>query len=161
MIRMEFNVDWKISISALLVLLLGAILTHRLTKSREEQANYRKKTSEFKESFVPFVRELEHPDSHPTLLLLSNFPAQDELARKLALHMPERKKRRFSAAWQKYSDLYQQKQQQGILGQLATEVDDISLASPANPDALAYVRDQTIKRKNVVLSLINNAIATL
>ena len=153
--------DWKISISAILVLLLGAILTHRLTKSREQDSNYCKKVSEFKESFVPFVRELEHADSHPTLLLLANFPAQDELARKLLLHMPKRKKEKFNAVWQRYADLYRQKEQQGILSQLATEVDDISLASPGNPSALDYVRDQTIKRKNVILSHINNAIAAI
>ena len=158
---MEFIVDWKISISAILVLLLGAILTHRLTKSREDQSNYRKRVSEFKESFVPFVRELEHPDSHPTLLLLTNFPAQDELARKLVLHMPKRKKQKFTALWQRYAELHRQKEQQGILSQLATEVDDIALASPGNPNALDYVRDQTIKRKNVILSHINNAIAAL
>lgn len=158
---MESIVDWKISIGAILVLLLGAILTHRLTTLREEQSNYRKRISEFKESFVHFVRELEHPDSHPTLLLLEHFPAQDELARKLALHMPKRKKEKFTASWQRYSELYKHKEKQGILSQLATEVDDISLASPGNPSALHYVRDQTIKRKNEILTLINNAIAAL
>jgi len=158
---MELNVDWKISISALLVLLLGAILTHRLTNSREEQSNYRKKANEFKESFVPFVRELEHPDTHPTLHLLANFSSQDEAARKLLLHMPNRKKEKFSEQWQHYVSLCNHKAQQGVLTQLATEVDDLALASSGNPAAQDYIRDQTIARKNETLRLINNALGVL
>ena len=153
--------DWKISIGAILVLLLGAILTHRLTKLREEQSNYRKKVIEFKESFVSFMRELEHPDSHLTMLLLTNFPAQDEAARKLLINMPKRKGEKFAEQWKHYEALVRQKQEQGILGQIATEVDDISLASPGTPAAADYVRDQTVRRKNEASSLIKKALEAL
>lgn len=154
-------IDWKISIGAVLVMLLGVLLGHRLTKVREEQKNYRERAREFKEMFVPFIRELESVDAHPTLLVLTNFELQDEAARKLVMHMSAKMKRRFDVRWNIYKAVYQEKNAQGILGKIATEVDDISMVQPGHPDTQYYVTAQTARRRNEILQLVKDALGTL
>ena len=154
-------VDWKISISAVLVGLIVLWLGHRLTTSRSEGENYRNKAREFKELLVPFLRELESQDAHPATLVSQHFPEHDEQARKLMVHMPKGKRQRFSKHWQKYADLYEEKQSQGILGLIATEVDDIEKASPGVPGSSDYIYQQTAKRRDRVRQVVQDALDVL
>jgi len=154
-------IDWKISISAVLVGLLGLWLGHRLTTSRSEGENYRNKVRAFKELLVPFLRELESQDAHPATLVTQHFPEHDEEARKLMVHMPKGKRQRFSKQWQKYADLYNEKQSQGVLGLIATEVDDIEKASPEAPGSSEYIYQQTAKRRDRVRQVVQDALDVL
>ena len=154
-------IDWKISIGAILALLLSAWLGHRLSVSRTEQQAYREKARQFKELLVPFLKSLEATEAHPATLVSENFPQQDEAARKLVLYMGAGKRRRFLQHWESYEALYQEKSAQGILSLIATEVDDLSKASPGQPGMQQYILEQTAKRRNHVSSLINNAIKVL
>src|SRR5690625_3115302 len=128
-------IDWKVSVGAILVVLLGAWLAHRLSASRDRSNAYKAKALEFQELLAPFLRTLEATDAHPTTLVIGSFQQHDEAARKLRLYMSKRKKRRFDERWRAYESLYRKKQTQGILGQIATEVDDLSMASLAQPGA--------------------------
>ena len=118
-------IDWKVSVGGILAVLLSVWLGHRLAKSREWGAQYRERVAEFRELLVPFLRELESKDAHPTMLVSQHFPEHDEAARKLMVYMPRRKKTRFAKEWRQYELLYREKQSQGILGLIATEVDDL------------------------------------
>jgi hypothetical protein len=154
-------IDWKISISAIFVALLGIWIGHRLTTSRSEGENYRNKVREFKELLVPFLRELESQDAHPATLVSQHFPEHDEAARKLMVHMPKRKQQKFASQWQKYSDLYTEKQAQGILSMIGTEVDDIEKASPGAPGSSDYIYQQNAKRRDRVRQVVRDALDVL
>jgi len=157
-------IDREISISAVLVGLLVLWLGHRLTTSRSEGENYRCKAREFKELLVPFLRELESQYAHPATLVSEHFPEHDEhdeQARKLMVHMPKGKRQRFSKQWKHYADLYEEKQSQGILGLIATEVDDIEQASLGAPGSLDYIYQQTAKRRDRVRQVVQDALDVL
>ena len=154
-------IDWEISISAVLVGLLVLWLGHRLTANRSEGENYRNKVREFKELLVPFLRELESQDVHPATLVSQHFPKHDEEARKLMIHMPKGKLQRFCVQWQKYADLHKEKQSQGVIGLIATEVDDIEKASPGAPGSSEYIYQQTAKRRDRVRQVVQDALDVL
>lgn len=154
-------IDWKISIGAILVALLGVWLGHRLTASRQVRESYANKTKEFKKVLVPFLKALESDHAHPATLVSQHFPEQDEAARKLVIHMPNRKRHKFLQRWKRYADLYRAKQSQGVLGLFATEVDDLEKASPGAPGAEQYIYQQTARRRNEVRLLIQEALDVL
>ena len=110
---------------------------------------------------IPFLKELESVDAHPPALVSQQFPRQDEAARKLTLYMNSRQKRRFLERWEKYTAYCKEKQAQGITPLIATEVDDISKATPGAPGAQQYIFEQTTKRRIHVRNLIKDAINVL
>lgn len=154
-------IDWKISIGAILVMLLSAWLGHRLSATRDERNTYKSKAREFKEMLAPFTRALEAPDAHPATLVIQKFEQHDEAARKLRIYMSNRKRRRFDDRWKVYETIYKEKQAQGILSLIATEVDDLSKASPGQPGAETYMLEQTAKRRVRVLTAIQDALDVL
>ena len=117
-------IDWKISISAVFVGLLTGWIGHRFAARRSERQNYCNKVIEFEEFLIPFLKELESPDANPAVLVTQYFPEHDEAARKLMLHIPQKKQKRFLRKWQLYEALYEEKQSQGPMNIFAAEVDD-------------------------------------
>lgn len=147
--------------SAVLVGLLVLWLGHRLSANRSEGESYRNKMREFKEFLVPFLRELESQDANPATVVSQHFPKHDEEARKLMIHMPKRKQQSFSVQWKKYADLHKEKQSQGVMGLIATEVDDIEKASPGTPGSSEYIYQQTAKRRDRVRQVVQDALDVL
>lgn len=153
--------DWKISIGAVLVMLLSAWLGHRFSVSRDERNSFKTKAREFQELLTPFLRALEAPDAHPAALITQNFRHHDEAARKLRLYMSDRKRRLFDDRWKAYEELYREKEAQGVLGLIATEVDELSKASPGRPGVQEYMLEQTAKRRNQTIKVIRDALDVL
>lgn len=154
-------IDWKISVGGILAVLLSVWLGHRLATSRQWSAQYRKRVADFKELLIPFLRELESKDAHPSTLVSQHFPQHDEAARRLMVYMPRRKKVRFSEKWQEYEALHREKRSQGISGLIATELDDLEKASPGAPGAEEYIYQQTARRRNEVRQTIQSALDVL
>ena len=154
-------IDWQISIGAVLIVLLSVWLGHRLSTNRAELQTYRQKVFEFKEMFVPFLKELESAEANPGVLASQFFPIQDEAARRLAIYMGTKKRRRFLQRWELYAAHYREKKAKGVLSQLATEVDDIGKASPGAPGAIEYILEQTAKRRDQVRRLVLDALNIL
>jgi hypothetical protein len=153
--------DWKISVSAVLVLLITAALTHWLTKQRTAHDKSSAKIQEFRELLVPFIKALESPNANPVTIVLENFQAHDEAARKLALYLQESKKKNFLAAWNLYAEIYQEKKGLGLIGIISTQVDDLSLANPGNSNAMDYIRSQNMKRLNEIREAVTGALEAL
>lgn len=149
--------DWKISVGAIAGILISGILGNYLIKLREQN----KEIVKFKQSFVAYLKALENPDANPTLLLLDNYPKQDESARKLVLNLSRRKSENFLNIWGAYSNFYMEKKGTRDIATVATEVDDISKADLSKPGAIKYIYQQTEKRRINVISLVNNALNTL
>lgn len=154
-------IDWKISISAVFAGLLTVWIGHRFAASRSERQNYCNKVIEFKEVLIPFLKELESPDANPAVLVTQYFPEHDEAARKLMLHIPQKKQERFFRKWQLYEAFYEEKKSQGPMNIFATEVDDIGKASPSAPGSIEYIYQQTAKRRNEVRQLVRGALDAL
>ncbi len=154
-------IEWTISVSALLIGLIFILLRHYLAKHRENDKILNQKIIAFKEIFVPMLKELENLDSNHVMLLTKNYPKQDEEARKLILLLPKRKRRLFNESWSLYTYLYKMKMELGLVGIMATEVDDMSKANAGTQEGMEYLYSQTIKRNQEVIRIINNALKTL
>ena len=154
-------IDLTISAGAILAVLLSVFLAHKLTKSREEQRQYTEAVTLFKESFVPFLKSLEDIDTSPAQVITENFPHQDELARKLLIKIPRKTKIDFEAKWALYHNLYKEKLHLGMAALIATEVDDLQLASSSNSNAAEYIYSQTKARLEHTHKLVSEALNVL
>jgi len=154
-------IDWKISVGAILGILLSVLLGHRLSKRRDSEKEFKNRILKFKESFIPFLKELENPNANPAILVTQNYPEQDQEARKLLYHLNNRRKNVFKKHWNLYTQVYEGKKDLGITGLLATEVDDISKANPGTPEGIAYLYSQTEKRRQEVIDIITKVLNTI
>lgn len=154
-------IDWKISAGAILGVLLSVLLAHLLTKRRESEKILNNEIVRFKESMMPLLKELESPDASPTLLITQYYPENDAAARKLVIHLPKHKKKKFEKCWVLYTQLYHEKKALGLTGLIATEVDDLSKANAGTPEGIQYIYDQTAKRRGKAINIINEAICIL
>jgi hypothetical protein len=154
-------IDWKISIGAVFGVLLSVLLAHLLTKRRDQEKSYKEEITKFKESFVSFLKELEDPNVNPALMVIENYPAQDESVRRLALKLPENKKKRFFKKWNRYTELYREKKSLGFAALVATEVDDLTRANFANLGAAEYIYEQTAIRRHQIIDIVSEALDLL
>jgi hypothetical protein len=148
-------------LGAVLAALLAALIAHKLTTSRDDRNAYRSKANEFKELLAPFLRALESPHAHPATLIGQTFEQHDVAARKVRLHMKGRKAKRFDDKWAAYAALHQEKQSQGLLGLFATEVDDLAKATPHTAAGQEYMLDQSKKRRQQAIDVIQAALRVL
>lgn len=153
--------DWKLSMGAVLVALASVFFAHRLTQKREQYKSISESIIKFKESFVPFLKALEEQEANPKLLVIENFPEQDQAARKLALRLTQKKQREFTFRWKQYSQLHKEFESFSTLAMIATEVDDLSKASPAAANSEDYIYAQNMKRRHKVISLVEGALSVL
>jgi hypothetical protein len=141
--------------------LLSVLLAHLLAKRREAEKELETKVLNFKESFIPLLKELESSNANPTTLVTQYYPEQDKAARTLLIHLPNRKKKAFQKYWSSYTELYEEKKSLGITALIATEVDDLSKANPGTQEGIAYLYEQTEKRRKIVINIINRALETI
>jgi hypothetical protein len=153
--------DWKISVSTILAVLLSVLLANVLTRRREDDKLYREEAIKFKETFVAYLKALENPEANPALLVTQNYPEQDELARKLVLKLPKRKKALFLEQWKSYSKLHDEKKSLGFAAVIATEVDDLSKANLQNPEGIKYIYEQTEMRRKEIIKIVNDILRIL
>ncbi|OMH37982.1 hypothetical protein [Motiliproteus sp. MSK22-1] len=95
------------------------------------------------------------------MVVTQNYPAHDEAARKLLLHLPERKHDQFLKGWKKYTEIYEEKKALGLSALIATEVDDLSLADVSTNEGMKYIYQQTAMRRQHIIEAVNNAISVL
>ena len=148
--------DPTISIGAILCVLLSVLLAHRLAKRRDIEKEYNSSVKEFKNLLVLFLRELEHPDANPAVLVTQHFPEHDEAARKLINVLPSSKSKKFQEKWAEYQFLYQQKKSMGIAIAIAAEVDDLSKANNVE-----YLYEQNAKRRTQAFVIVNETVQVL
>jgi len=154
-------IDWKISAGAILGVLLSVLLAHFLTTRRESEKTLNNEIVRFKESLMPLLKKLESHDASPTPLITQYYPENDVAARKLIIHLPKHKKKKFVQCWDLYTQLYREKKALGLTGLIATEVDDLSKAKIGTSEGLQYIYDQTAKRREKTINLINDVMNIL
>ena len=79
-------IDWRISASAILCILLSVFLAHRLKLRRENIKSYTQAITDFKNLMIPFIKSLEDANANPSILVVQCYSEQDEAeARVIAL----------------------------------------------------------------------------
>lgn len=154
-------IEWKLSIGAILGVLLSVLLAHLFAKRRESDKALNQEIANFKELLVPALIELENSNATPAVLVTQYFPEHDKAARKLAIHLPTRKRKLFNEKWNRYAQLYKEKKAMGLTALIATEVDDLSHANANTSEGIKYIYEQTDKRRQEVIAIINAAMSAL
>jgi hypothetical protein len=149
-------IDWRISVGAVLGILISVFFAHRLTLLRENTKAIKQSIVEFKNLLVPFIQSLEDPDANPSILVVQNYSKHDEAARKLMNVLPRRKCKRFKNEWVEYTKLYNEKMNLGTVALTAAVVDDLSKARDPK-----YLYEQNEKRRIEVIEIIQNSINVL
>ncbi|WPD24881.1 MAG: hypothetical protein SD837_10010 [Candidatus Electrothrix scaldis] len=154
-------IDLKISIGAILGVLLTLFLTHRINKRWDLDKILKGEILSFKEVFIPHLQQLDDPKKDPGSLVTQFFPDEDKAARKLMLFLPQRKKNYFQEQWKIYTQYFEAEKQLEVVSLFANKVDDISKADVGTKEGIEYIIQQAEKRRVYAKSLINNILKIL
>lgn len=148
--------DWEISIGGLILVLVTAFLTHRLSRSRDVESHYQKTAHDLRASLNQLLSQLEDRDANPRLLIREHYPEQEPMARCVLDGKSGLARSRLAKAWSKYNQAYKEQANLGMTALFAAEITDPGRAH--DPDHIYEVNDLRRREVRDVIRAIKSAL---
>lgn len=100
----------------ILVVLVGGFLTIRYKEVCKKREKCDKEYSDFKSTFLNFIKCLEEPEISLNTMILSEFPIHNDARRKFIHNIKGSRLNRFNKKWAEYEEEYNQVKNLGVFG---------------------------------------------